>query len=44
MRILASVAAAACWCSAPVAFAHEGNPNFLSQIAGIDPAIDGVRP
>ena len=29
--------------AAPVAFAHKGNPNFLSQIEGIQPGIDGVR-
>jgi hypothetical protein len=28
---------------APVAFAHKGNPNFLSEIEGISPGIEGVR-
>lgn len=29
--------------AAPVAVAHKGNPNFLSEIEGIQPALDGVR-
>ena len=28
---------------APAALAHKGNPNFLSEIEGISPGIDGVR-
>ncbi len=29
--------------AAPAALAHKGNPNFLSEIDGIKPAVDGVR-
>lgn len=28
---------------APAAFAHKGNPNFLSEIEGVSPGIEGVR-
>jgi hypothetical protein len=28
---------------APAAFAHEGNINFLSEIEGVSPAIEGVE-
>ena len=43
MRILASVAAAAVLLlGAPVALAHQGSPNFLSQINSIDPATEGI--
>lgn len=28
---------------APVAGAHNGSPNFLSEIEGVQPAVDGVR-
>jgi hypothetical protein len=28
---------------APAAFAHKANPNFLSEIAGLKPAMDGVE-
>ena len=27
---------------APVAVAHEGSPNFLSQVTGVTPADDGI--
>ena len=43
MRILTSVAAAvALLAAAPAALAHEGSPNFLSQINQVTPAADGV--
>jgi hypothetical protein len=44
MRILTWVAAAvAMLVGAPVALAHQGSPNFLSQVNRITPATDGVR-
>jgi hypothetical protein len=44
MRILTWVAAAvALLVGAPVALAHQGSPNFLSQVNRITPATDGVR-
>jgi hypothetical protein len=44
MRILTCVAAAAALLAgAPVALAHEGSPNFLSQINEITPAAAGVE-
>src|SRR5262245_43866629 len=43
MRIVTCVAAAAALLAgAPVALAHEGSPNFLSQINQVTPATDGV--
>jgi len=43
VRILISAAAAvALLLGAPVALAHQGSPNFLSQVNRLDPAIDGV--
>ena len=43
MRIVTCVAAAlALLLGAPVAFAHEGSPNFLSQINEVTPAAAGV--
>ena len=39
----ALIALAALLVLAPAAFAHSGNPNFLSQIEGIQPALEGVR-
>ncbi len=43
MRILSCVAAAAALLACvPVALAHEGSPNFLSQINDVTPAADGV--
>jgi hypothetical protein len=43
MRIRTGIAAAAALLlSAPVAFAHEGSPNFLSQINEVTPAGAGV--
>ena len=43
MRILTWVAAAAALLAgAPVALAHQGSPNFLSQINQVTPAADGV--
>jgi len=43
MRIVAWVAAAAVLLAgAPVALAHEGSPNFLSQINSVQPTVDGV--
>jgi MYXO-CTERM domain-containing protein len=38
--ITAFLLALAC---APVAVAHEGSPNFLSEIDGVQPAMEGVR-
>jgi hypothetical protein len=29
--------------AAPAAFAHKANPNFLSEIKGLQPATEGVR-
>jgi hypothetical protein len=44
MRILTWVAAAvALLVGAPVALAHQGSPNFLSQVNRITPATDGVQ-
>jgi hypothetical protein len=44
MRILTWVAAAvALLAGAPVALAHQGSPNFLSQVTRITPATDGVQ-
>jgi hypothetical protein len=44
MRIVTCVAAAAALLAgAPVALAHEGSPNFLSQINQVTPAADGVK-
>lgn len=42
MRILTWGAAAAVLACAPVALAHEGSPNFLSQINEVTPAGAGV--
>jgi hypothetical protein len=43
MRIVTWVAAAAVLLAgAPVALAHEGSPNFLSQVTGVTPAADGI--
>ena len=43
MRILTHAAAAvALLLAAPVALAHQGSPNFLSQVNRITPAVDGV--
>jgi hypothetical protein len=43
MRIVTwVVAAAALLAGAPVALAHEGSPNFLSQVNNVSPAVDGV--
>jgi len=43
VRILICAAAAvALLLGAPVALAHQGSPNFLSQIDRLDPAVDGV--
>jgi hypothetical protein len=43
LRILASVAAAAVLLlGAPVALAHQGSPNFLSQVDAITPATEGI--
>jgi hypothetical protein len=36
------VAAAVLLAGAPVALAHEGSPNFLSEINSVSPAVDGV--
>jgi hypothetical protein len=44
LRIVTWVAAAvALLVGAPVAFAHQGSPNFLSQVNRITPATDGVE-
>jgi hypothetical protein len=44
MRIATCVAAAAALLAgAPVALAHEGSPNFLSQINEVTPAAAGVE-
>ena len=43
MRIVTYAAAAvALLLAAPVALAHQGSPNFLSQVNRITPAVDGV--
>ena len=43
MRIVTWVAAAAVLLAgAPVALAHQGSPNFLSQINDVTPAVQGV--
>jgi len=43
MRILTCAAAAvALLLGAPVALAHQGSPNFLSEINELTPAVDGV--
>jgi hypothetical protein len=43
MRIVTWVAAAAVLLAgAPVALAHEGSPNFLSQVNRVSPQVDGV--
>jgi hypothetical protein len=42
MRIRTWVAAALALLCAPVALAHEGSPNFLSQINEITPGADGI--
>jgi hypothetical protein len=41
-RSACAVAIAALIAAAPPAFAHEGNPNFLSQVDAITPRTDGV--
>jgi hypothetical protein len=44
MRILASAAAAAALLvCASAALAHQGSPNFLSQINAITPSVEGVN-
>jgi hypothetical protein len=44
MRIVTCVAAAvALLAGAPAALAHEGSPNFLSQINQVTPVADGVK-
>jgi len=43
MRIVTWIAAAAVLLAgAPVALAHEGSPNFLSQVNSVTPADDGI--
>jgi hypothetical protein len=44
MRIRAALACAqaAVAVQAPIAQAHEGNPNFRSEITGVDPATEGI--
>jgi hypothetical protein len=43
MRIVTWVAAAAVLLAgAPVALAHEGSPNFLSQVNSVSPQVDGI--
>ena len=43
MRIVTWVAAAAVLLAgAPVALAHEGSPNFLSQVNRVSPQVDGI--
>ena len=41
-RIAAVVALAALLAAAPAALAHQGNPNYLSQVDAITPATKGV--
>jgi hypothetical protein len=41
-RLAAVVALAALLAAAPAALAHEGNPNYLSQVDRITPATEGV--
>jgi hypothetical protein len=38
----AVVVVAVGWAAAPLALAHEGNPNFRSQVRSLTPAVDGV--
>ena len=43
MRIVTWAAAAAVLLAgAPVALAHEGSPNFLSQVNSVSPQVDGI--
>ena len=43
MRIVIWVAAATVLLlGAPVALAHEGSPNFLSQVNGVSPSVEGL--
>ena len=42
IRIAAVVALAALSAAVPTAFAHKGNPYYLSQVDGITPAVAGV--
>jgi hypothetical protein len=41
-RAAALLALVAALAGAPAALAHEGNPNFLSEVTGITPQTDGV--
>ena len=41
MRIVTCAAVALLMC-APAALAHQGSPNFLSQINAVTPSVDGV--
>jgi hypothetical protein len=41
-RLLAVAAGCACALTATPAFAHQGNPNFRSDVRGITPATDGI--
>ena len=41
-RVVLACALAVAAVQAPLAEAHEGNPNFRSEITGIDPATDGL--
>ena len=42
IRIAAVVALAASCAAVPTALAHQGNPNYLSQVDRITPAVSGV--
>ncbi|HWV84927.1 MAG TPA: hypothetical protein VNZ62_05720 [Capillimicrobium sp.] len=41
-RLLAVAVACACALPAATAFAHEGNPNFRSDVRAVTPATDGI--
>jgi hypothetical protein len=41
-RVAALLALATALVAAPAALAHDGNPNFLSEVSRITPAADGV--
>jgi hypothetical protein len=38
----AAIAVAAVWAVAPVAAAHQGNPDFRSKVRSVTPAVDGI--
>jgi hypothetical protein len=42
LRIVTIAAAALLLIGAPAALAHQGSPNFLSQINAVTPSVDGI--